>query len=130
MIGFSMVGTNDMPRARSFYNPLMQLLGASMNEAWSTDTRVWYMTSPNAPMMVVTKPFDGQAATPGNGTMVALVASSQQDVAAVHAKAVALGGTDEGGPGYRSKDPGDLYRAYFRDFDGNKLMVFTMATSQ
>ena len=127
MIGFAMLGTNDVSRARGFYDPLMPLLGASMNMAWSTDGRVWYMTSPDAPMLVVTKPYDDRPATVGNGNMVALVAPTREAVRAVHAKAVELGGTDEGGPGNRSDDPGDLYRAYFRDLDGNKLMVFTMA---
>ena len=127
MIGFAMVGTNDVPRARGFYDLLMPLLGASMNAAWSTNGRVWYMVAPDAPMLVVTKPYDDRPATVGNGSMVAFVAPSREAVRAVHAKAVELGGADEGGPGNRSDDPGDLYRAYFRDLDGNKLMVFTMA---
>ena len=127
MIGFAMVGTNDMARARTFYDPLMPLLGASVKTAWSTEGRVWYTASPDTPMLVVTKPFDGQPATPGNGSMVALVVPSREAVDAAHLRAVELGGADEGGPGKRSDDPDDLYRAYFRDLDGNKLMVFTMA---
>ena len=127
MIGYAMVGTNDMERARGFYDPLMPLLAASANAAWSTDTRVWYATAPNAPMLVVTKPYDGQPATAGNGSMIALAVPSREAVQAVHSKALELGGIDEGGAGHRSSDPGDLYRAYFRDLDGNKLMVFTLA---
>lgn len=57
--------------------------------------------------------------------MVALVAKSRDAVDAVHA--AALGGADEGSPGKRNDEPDDLYRAYFRDPDGNKVMVFTMA---
>ena len=129
MIGIVMVGTNEMARARRFYDALMPLLGAALHEAWSTDERAWYMTTPTAPMLAVTKPLDGKPATAGNGCMVALIAPSQDAVRTVHAKAIELGGTDEGAPGHRSPDPGDLYRAYFRDPDGNKLMVFTMPSA-
>lgn len=127
MIGFAMVGTNDIAWARVFYDPLMPLLAASVNAAWSTGTRVWYATAPDAPMLVVTGPYDGQPATVGNGSMVALAVPSRAAVQAVYAKAVDPGGADEGGPGHRSSDPGDLYRACFRDLDGNRLMVFTLA---
>ena len=78
-------------------------------------------------MLVLTRPHDNRPATVGNGSMVALVAGSRGAVDALHAKALALGGADEGPPGKRSDEPDDLYRAYFRDLDGNKLMVFTMA---
>lgn len=127
MIGFAMVGTSDMVRARGFYDPLVPLLGASVNAAWSTEARVWYRVAPGDPMLVVTKPYDGQPATVGNGSMVALVAPSREAVRAVHAKALELGGADEGGPGNRSDHPDDLYRAYFRDPDGNKVMVYATA---
>ena len=127
MIGFAMVGTSDVQRARGFYDPLMPLLGACVNAAWSTDERVRYIIVPSAPTLVITKPYDGRSASAGNGSMVVLVAPSREAVHALHAKALELGGADEGGPGHRSADPGDLYRAYFRDLDGNKLMVFTLA---
>ena len=58
--------------------------------------------------------------------MIALSVPSQDAVRQVHSKAVDLGRADEGGLGCRSSDPGDLYRAYFRDPDGNKLMVFSL----
>ncbi|MGH6678304.1 MAG: VOC family protein [Bradyrhizobium sp.] len=124
MIGIVTVGTNDMPRARRFYDALMPLLGASLDEARSTDDRAWYMIDASAPRLAVTKPFDGRPATVGNGTMIALAASGPDNVAAVHARALELGAADEGAPGYRSPNPGDPYRAYFRDLDGNKFMVY------
>ena len=71
----------------------------------------------------VTKPFDGNAATVGNGVMVALVMESQGKVDALHKKAMELGATDEGAPGPRG--PG-FYAGYFRDPDGNKLNAFFM----
>ena len=127
MIGFAMLGTNDIERARGFYDQLMPLLGAALNAAWSDDVALWYMTAPNAPMLALRRPRDGKSATVGNGSMVALIAGSREAVGAVHAKVLALGGADEGSPGNRSDEPDDLYRAYFRDLDGNKFMVFTMA---
>jgi predicted lactoylglutathione lyase len=69
----------------------------------------------------VAKPHDGKPATPGNGTMFALVAPSEDVVKKVHAKALSLGGKDEGAPGPRGEN---FYGAYFRDLDGNKLCVF------
>ena len=126
MIGYTMVGSNDVARSRRFYDVVMPLFGAQVNTAWSTDTRVWYAVSPEQPMFVVTTPHDGQPAGVGNGSMIALVLTTRQAVDAVHAKALEIGAVDEGGPGHRSDHPDDLYRAYFRDPDGNKLMVFTM----
>ena len=65
--------------------------------------------------------FDGKAATPGNGAMVALAVDSQAKVKALYDKAMKLGGKDEGPPGLRW---GTFYAAYFRDLDGNKLNFF------
>ncbi|WP_422396671.1 hypothetical protein [Sphingomonas ginsenosidivorax] len=50
--------------------------------------------------------------------------ATRGDVDAIHAKALELGGTDEGAPGIRGDDPDGFYGAYFRDLDGNKLTVF------
>jgi predicted lactoylglutathione lyase len=66
----------------------------------------------------VTIPFDKQPATAGNGNMVALAASSREQVDRLHARALELGGSDEGAPGQRWEG---FYAAYFRDLDGNKL---------
>lgn len=74
----------------------------------------------------MTKPYDGNAATVGNGVMVALVVMTPEQVDAMYAKALELGGTDEGAPGPRG-DSG-FYAAYFRDLDGNKLNAFCMAS--
>ena len=67
--------------------------------------------------------LDGKPATVGNGMMVALAASSKEQVDAIYKKALELGGTDEGKPGPRG---GNFYAAYFRDLDGNKLNAFFM----
>jgi predicted lactoylglutathione lyase len=72
----------------------------------------------------VLTPFDGKPATVGNGVMVALYVDSRAKVDALHARALELGGSDEGAPGPRG-DSG-FYAGYFRDLDGNKLNAFTM----
>ncbi len=71
----------------------------------------------------VTKPFDGQPATSGNGTMVAIMLDSTDKVDAFYQKAIELGGTCEGKPGPRGEMDG-FYAGYFRDLDGNKLNAF------
>lgn len=73
----------------------------------------------------MTQPYDGGAAAPGNGAMVAIVLDDRGKVDAFHAKALELGGSDEGAPGLRSPE-GDraFYGAYFRDLDGNKFCAF------
>jgi catechol 2,3-dioxygenase-like lactoylglutathione lyase family enzyme len=88
-----------------------------------TDQFVAWGTSMDQPGLSLTRPHDGQPATVGNGVMVALAMSNTEQVDAVHAKALALGGTDEGAPGARSDA---FYAGYFRDPDGNKLNAFCM----
>ncbi|MFN2168829.1 MAG: VOC family protein, partial [Anaerolineae bacterium] len=75
------------------------------------------------PGFAVTLPYDGAAATVGNGVMIALVMDSREKVDAFYARALELGASDEGEPGERM--PG-FYAAYFRDPDGNKLNAFCM----
>ena len=87
------------------------------------ETFIAWGTAPDAPMLSIIKPFDKKPATVGNGVMVALAAPSKAVVDKVHAKALALGGKDEGAPGPRG--PG-FYAGYFRDLDGNKLNAFFM----
>ena len=121
MIGYVTVGTNDLPRAARFYDAIAADLGTSrMMEA---DGYIAWGTPGGGAGVCSTKPFDGNAATVGNGTMVALEAKDEAQVDRVHALALANGGSDEGAPGRRG---GGFYAAYFRDPDGNKLNVFCM----
>ena len=71
--------------------------------------------------MSITKPFDGNTASVGNGTMVAIMLDTTEKVDAFYARAIALGGSDEGPPGQRFEG---FYAGYFRDLDGNKLNAF------
>jgi predicted lactoylglutathione lyase len=119
MIGYTTVGTNDFARAATFYDALLAEFGAK--RAMEMPTFIAWATAPNTPMFAIIKPFDGKPATVGNGVMIALLASSKEQVQAVHEKALELGGTDEGAPGPRG--PG-FYAGYFRDLDGNKLNAF------
>ncbi len=121
MIGYTCVGTNDFPRAVVFYDTLLGLMGAK--RFFESDRGVGWATAGDKPMFSVMKPFDGGAATVGNGTMVALAAANREQVEALYAKALALGGKDEGVPGLRGDN---FYGAYFRDLDGNKLAAFCM----
>jgi predicted lactoylglutathione lyase len=121
VIGYVTLGTNDIERAARFYDELLAEIGAS--RFLETETFIAWSTAPDAPALSVTKPFDGNTATVGNGVMVALVMDSHDKVDALHRKAMELGAQDEGAPGPRG--PG-FYAGYFRDPDGNKLNAFCM----
>jgi catechol 2,3-dioxygenase-like lactoylglutathione lyase family enzyme len=122
MIGYVTLGTNDLQRASTFYDELLAEIGAK--RIFETDRFIAWGTGMDRPGLSVTEPYDGKPATVGNGVMVALVVKSPEQVAVVHAKALELGGTDEGAPGPRG-DSG-FYAGYFRDLDGNKLNAFCM----
>ena len=122
MIGYVTLGTNNFENAAAFYDALLAEMGAGrfMDEenfiAWSV--------APDQPAVSITKPFDGNDACVGNGTMIALMVDSHEKVDVMYEKAISLGATDEGKPGPRG-DSG-FYAAYFRDLDGNKLNFFHM----
>ncbi len=122
MIGYVTLGTNDLDRAASFYDALLDVIGAT--RMMDEDGFVAWATTPEAPSIAATKPFDGQNATAGNGTMVALAVDTAEMVDRLHAKALELGAVDEGAPGPRGE--GGFYAGYFRDLDGNKLNAFCM----
>jgi len=119
MIGYVTIGTNDFEAAVSFYDELLGTIGAT--RTFEVENLVAWSTAQSSPALAVSKPFDGQPATVGNGVMVAIGLDSTEKVDAFHAKVMELGGTDEGSPGPRL-DP--YYIGYFRDLDGNKLNAF------
>ena len=86
--------TNDLARAAGFYDDLLAVIGAK--RLMDMGTFIAWGTQMGSPMVALTKPFDGNAATVGNGVMVALQVDSKDKVNALHAKALALGGKDEG----------------------------------
>lgn len=121
MIGYVMLGTNDLPRAKAFYDALLAEIGA--RQLMDFGRSVAYGVSMDKPALGVGTPFDGKPATVGNGVMVAIAVNSREMVDRLHRKALELGGTDEGAPGPRFEN---FYAGYFRDLDGNKLNAFFM----
>ncbi len=119
MIGYVTLGTNDLARAAKFYDALFAEIGGKRR--MESDRFISWSAGEASPGFGVIKPFDGKAATPGNGAMVALAIDSQEKVKALYDKAMTLGAKDEGPPGLRW---GTFYAAYLRDLDGNKLNVF------
>jgi len=121
VIGYVTLGTNELPRAAAFYDALLAEIGAK--RMWETGRGIAWGVAREKPSLAVMKPYDGKAASVGNGVMVALGADSREQVDRVHRKALELGAKDEGAVGPRGKG---FYAGYFRDLDGNKLNVFCM----
>ncbi len=121
MIGYTTFGSNDLAKAIEFYDALLGEFGAK--QVMNMGRMVLYGKELGNGMFGICTPFNEQAATVGNGAMVAFNMESRENVDKLHAKALALGATDEGKPGERG--PG-FYGAYFRDLDGNKFCGFCM----
>ncbi|EAN4734249.1 VOC family protein [Salmonella enterica subsp. enterica serovar Soerenga] len=129
MFSYIMLGTNDLPRAITFYDPLMEMLGYTRGGR-NEDVAWWgVFNGNNTTAMGIGRPFDKQDATTGNGVMVALIARSAEHIQQLHALALNQGGKDEGGPGLRPHYGEGFYSAYVRDPDGNKL-AFVYYTAQ
>ena len=124
MIGYVMLGTNDLPRAKAFYDALLAEIGAK--QLMDFGRSVAYGVSMEKPALGVGLPFDGKPATVGNGVMVAIAVDSKEKVDRVYRKAIELGARDEGPAGPRGEG---FYAGYFRDLDGNKLNVFCMGAA-
>lgn len=116
MINYLMVGTNRFEEAVKFYDALFAEMGAT--QVCVTDRLAGWGWGIGTPMFIVCKPFDGERATIGNGSMVAFDVATPELVDALHAKVLALGGTTAGDPGLRGET---LYVGYWRDLDGNKF---------
>lgn len=126
MIGYVTLGTNDLPRAVAYYDALFGSI--DIGRFMEVDNYfVAWSPAPDAPGVSVTIPFNQESATVGNGVMVALFLDSPEKVDAFYHKALELGGTDEGKPGFRPEEANKgFYAGYFRDLDGNKLNAFCM----
>jgi len=122
MIGYVTLGTNNYDKAAQFYDELLAVVGAT--RIMEGDAFIAWSTGPNSPAISILRPYDGNDATVGNGVMVAIAVDSRDKVDVLHAKALKLGGADEGAPGLRG---GNFYAGYFRDLDGNKLNGFCLA---
>ena len=125
MIGYVTLGTNQFEKAASFYDALLGTIGAG--RFMESDSFIAWATGPGSPAVSIIKPYNKETATVGNGVMVAIAMNSPDKVDAFHARALELGGSDEGAPGLRF---GNFYAGYFRDLDGNKLNAFCMVAEK
>jgi catechol 2,3-dioxygenase-like lactoylglutathione lyase family enzyme len=123
MIGYVTLGTNDLQRAAAFYDAICGELG--VERMFDTETFVAWGKPGAEAGIGLTKPYDGNPASVGNGVMVAFAAKSPEHVDRIYNLAISLGAKCEGPPGERPGIPG-FYAGYFRDPDGNKLNAFVM----
>ena len=122
MIGYVTLGTNDLVRAAIFYDAVAAEMG--VGRMMESETFIAWGAPGGAAGVGLIKPFDGNAASVGNGVMVALEAKDKDQVHRLYDIALSHGGSCEGPPGPRGE--GGFYAAYFRDPDGNKLNAFVM----
>lgn len=120
MIGYTTLGVSDMDAAKKFYCDLFADQGAKVLVDAGRIAMIG--TKRGEPMIAVCTPYDGNAQSCGNGSMVAFPAASKEAAAAMYEKAISLGATDDGEPGQRVPDR--FYGAYVRDPDGHKLCFF------
>ena len=121
MIGFVMVGTNNLDKATKFYDTLLdtiELQRVVMNEKYAGYAS---KEKPDEVEFYVTKPVNKEKATFGNGTQISFLVKSKDLVNNFYNTGIKLGGKNDGAPGVRSGD----YYCYFRDLDGNKICAFS-----
>ena len=121
MLSYTIIGANDVTRSQRFYSAILCPLGYECTEA--PGVAVYTLPDGNH-TIYVRQPFDGQAATYGNGSMLAFQARTHQLVHEIHAAGCEAGGIDEGVPGFRDEYSEHFYVAYLRDDVGNKIAVF------
>lgn len=126
MFSHIMIGTNDLEKAKDFYDKVLGTLGVP--PATVDRHRIFYRTKTGT--FSVSKPIDGKPATAANGGTIGFAANTPEEAAEFHKVAVANGGTAiEDPPGVREMGPMKLYLAYIRDPDGNKICAMNRMTS-
>jgi catechol 2,3-dioxygenase-like lactoylglutathione lyase family enzyme len=116
------LGTNDHPRAKAFYDAVL----ATLQIRCLLDYPGAAGYGRTFPEFWIQSPHDGGRASTGNGVHVSFLAESIDEVNAFHAKAIALGGQDDGAPGMRPEYTEKYYGAFVRDLDGNKIEAMLM----
>jgi catechol 2,3-dioxygenase-like lactoylglutathione lyase family enzyme len=120
-LSYCAVGSNKLDEAKTFYDALLKLAGIAPMVEHPSGGRVYGRDGKFC--FSVLGPFNGQAATVGNGSMAGFSFDTREEVDAFHAKALALGGADEGAPSLRAPTS---YFSFFRDLDGNKVCAFNV----
>ncbi|WP_293677115.1 VOC family protein [uncultured Phenylobacterium sp.] len=119
MFSHIMLGTNDVHRAKKFYDNVLGTLGVAPGNV-DDNRRVFYMTPQG--ILALSQPINGEPATAANGGTIGFACATPAQADAWHAAGVANGGTTcEDPPGVRDGGMGKMYLAYLRDPDGNKL---------
>ena len=120
MIGFVMVGTNNLDKAIDFYDVLLETI--ELKRTVTNEKYAGYSSKNKSGDVefYVTNPVNKETATFGNGTQISFIVNSEESVNRFYNTGIKLGGKDEGAPGIRSGD----YYCYFRDLDGNKICAF------
>ena len=124
MIGFVMVGTNNLDKATNFYDILLDAI--ELKRVVSNEKYIGYASKEKLDEVefYVTNPVNKDRATFGNGTQISFITSSRVIVDKFHEIGLKAGGTSEGSGGERPEGSG-VYYSYVRDLDGNKICTFT-----
>jgi len=127
MASYVTIGANDIPASERFYTAILAPLGYEKTVA--ADSVAYALPDipgryPGPAAIYVRKPYDGQLATVGNGSMIAFSTESHEAVRRLHAAGMSAGGSDEGAPGFRAEYSARFYVGYLRDPLGNKIAIF------
>ena len=123
MIGYVMLGTNNLRNAVNFFDKVLEPLGLYRSELDNNYAGYAKKKAGSDIEFYVTKPFNGKKATVGNGSMVSFLVTDKSQVDHFHDIALKNGAINEGNPGLRPSD-GIIYYGYIRDLDGNKICVY------
>ncbi len=113
-LDYCVFGTNNMEKSIEFYDSLFEQ--TDLHKVLSNERMTFWQCEDFA--FAIAKPFNGEPASNGNGTMIGLNVGSIEEVKRLHSKAIELGGTCEGEPGQR----GPKFSGYVRDLDKNKIV--------
>ncbi|RKF19952.1 VOC family protein [Alginatibacterium sediminis] len=124
MFSHIFISVSDFEKSYQFYSSMMKGLGleerfCDRNRPWAG----WHSAGESRPYFFICHPYDGKPHIPGNGQVLAFMASDRTTVRAIYDLAIEKGGHCEGPPGLRPEYHDDFYGAYFRDYDGNKLCI-------
>ena len=123
MRGYVMVGSSNLDKSRAFYDVVLGVMG--MMSIYEDEVCVGYAHDGNDDVeFYITKPVNGKPVTFGNGTQISFLTESREDVDKFHKTALDLGAKNEGNPGFRPSDS-EVYYAYIRDPDGNKICAYS-----